>query len=153
MADRQNQHHIVVTGKVNSGQKIGRTIGFPTANIDTLPNKQTIKTGVYFGTCQILAPQTQPNQTIQKTSFPLKYHCLAYFGPRYIFEEKTDVFEVYLYNFKGILYGYTIETTLLKYIRPPYKTNSIKQLQTQLENDKKQGQKLIKQGLNKKNQS
>ncbi len=117
------------TGKVILGEGIGRSIGFPTANLDQIPSENTLKTGVYGGKCSIF----QSDQTIKQD-----LTCLVYFGPRYVFGQKQNNFEVYIYNFNQDIYGLSITVTLLKHIRAPRKTKSLTELKKQLKKDKKQ---------------
>jgi len=122
------------TGKVISGEKIGRKIGFPTANLDRVPKENSLKAGVYLGTCNIL-------QGDQIKSSKLK--CLAYFGPRHVFGQKQNNFEIYIYNFNQNIYDLSIEVTLTKFIRDPKKTMDLAELKNQLKKDKKQGLLLL----------
>ncbi|HYD35670.1 MAG TPA: riboflavin kinase [Vitreimonas sp.] len=118
-------------GKVINGEKVGRKIGFPTANLDTLPSEENLNPGVYFGECVIDGHH---------------YFGLAYFGPRLIFGEVKPNFEIYLYDFTSDLYDQVLEVTLTHYLRSPMPFDSLAALQTQLEQDKAMGQQLIIQG-------
>jgi riboflavin kinase / FMN adenylyltransferase len=118
------------TGKVIPGEKMGRKIGFPTANLDRIPRVGALKPGVYIGTCTIYQDDRVKNQNLK---------CLVYFGPRFIFDQKQNSFEVYLYNFNQSIYDLTLETTLIKFIREPMETTNLAELKTQLEKDKEQG--------------
>lgn len=120
-----------ISGTVIHGEKVGRTIGFPTANLDVKLTEADVKPGVY------LAQVTTDSD--QSTT----YQGLAYFGPRYIFGELTNSFEVYLYDFSGDLYDQTLTVTLTNYLREPMNLNTIEKLQTQLEADKAEGLKLL----------
>ena len=92
----------MISGKVVKGEAVGRTIGFPTANLQ-LAKTPKIKPGVYA------ALVTLNGQN---------YLGLAYFGPRYIFKEKQDSFEVYIFNFKQNIYGQKLTIKLLQFLRP-----------------------------------
>jgi riboflavin kinase / FMN adenylyltransferase len=118
------------TGKIIPGEKVGRKIGFPTANLDRMPRESALKPGVYVGTCDIF-------QNDQKKNSELK--CLVYFGPRYVSGQKQNSFEVYIYNFNQNIYELTIEVNLVKHLRDPLKTTDLTELKAQLEQDKKQG--------------
>jgi riboflavin kinase / FMN adenylyltransferase len=118
------------TGKVISGEKIGRKIGFPTANFDRVPRENALKPGVYVGTCNIYQGDRIKNSDLK---------CLIYFGPRYFFDQKQNSFEVYLYNFNQSIYDLTLEATLIKFIRAPKKITSLTELKAQLEKDRDQG--------------
>lgn len=117
------------TSTVIHGEKVGRTINFPTANLADNPSKKDLTQGVYFGTCQL--------------SEATSHFCLVYFGPRYIFGEEKDNFEVYLYDFQGDLYGQSITVNLTHFLRPPLQLPDLNSLKVQLEQDKLLGSELI----------
>ena len=118
---------ITVSGTVLHGQKLGRTIGFPTANLDiSATTAATLEPGVYFGHCTIENTDTQ-------------FNCLPYFGPRYILDEVHDVFEVFIYDFNEEIYENTLHVRLTHFIRGPLQIHSLKHLKEQLTQDKKVG--------------
>jgi riboflavin kinase/FMN adenylyltransferase len=112
-----------LSGKVIHGEKVGRQMGFPTINLDVLPQDELPK-GVYIGSC-ILKEQ--------------KHDCLAYFGPRLIFGEQKNCFEAYIYDFNEEVYGEEVEVQLFTFIRPPMPFTTLAALQAQLEQDKMKG--------------
>jgi riboflavin kinase/FMN adenylyltransferase len=126
---------LTIIGKVIHGEQVGRTIGFPTANLDNVPNREELQPGVYLGICSIYNGD--------KLAWE-KVPCLPYFGPRHIFGETHDVFEVYLYDFDQPIYEYTMEVTLTHFIREPKQITSLDELKNQLEQDKQTGLKLLK---------
>ncbi|MBU1885939.1 riboflavin kinase, partial [Patescibacteria group bacterium] len=109
-------------------------IGFPTANLDRIPRESALMPGVYVGTCNIYQDDRIKNQELK---------CLVYFGPRYVFGQKQNSFEVYLYNFDQSIYDLILEVTLTKFIRAPKKTASLIELKEQLEKDKRLGQQQL----------
>jgi len=111
-----------VSGKVVHGQKLGGTIGFPTANI-LYPN-------------DII----QPAFGVYKTSVELKngkiYKGLANFGLRPTVGNNDEPrLEVHILNFKGDLYGQDIKINFEKMIRPEKKFRSITSLKEQIKKD------------------
>lgn len=114
-------------GTVIHGEKVGRTIEFPTANLDFVPSEVILKVGVYFGSC-----------TVNGNTFD----CLPYFGPRLIFGEVNNIFEVYIFDFAEEIYDQKIEIHITDFLRSPVKVNSLEALKALLENDKANGQKL-----------
>lgn len=90
-----------IEGKVVSGAKRGRTIGFPTANLE---NIQTLlpTNGVYAAYCTIG----------DKT-----YATAVNIGPNPTFSESSQKIEAHLLDFEGDLYDHTIEIHFLKKIR------------------------------------
>ena len=101
------------------GEAVGRTIGFPTANL-RLTAKPRCRQGVYVALV-----------TIEQQ----KYLGLAYFGPRYIFGEKQDSFEVYIFNFKQDIYGQALKVELLKFLRVPQRVSGLEKLKVLLTQD------------------
>jgi riboflavin kinase/FMN adenylyltransferase len=128
---RELRAPIEAAGLVVHGEKVGRTIGFPTANLDISTEvASTLEPGVYFGTCRI-SGKTQT------------WSCLPYFGPRFIFGEKNNVFEVFIYDFNQNIYDQMVEVTLTHYLRGPMDIRSLEHLQQQLTIDKETGKTLI----------
>lgn len=126
---RKLKKPITVKGKVIHGEKVGKTIGFPTANLKVKLKPDKLKTGVYFATT-----------TIKRK----KYFGLAYFGPRYIFGETVNNFEIFIYEFKKNIYGGYLQVELISYLRKPIKIKTTVQLKKQLTIDKKIGLMLLK---------
>ncbi len=109
----------ILQGKVVKGEAVGRTIGFPTANL-ALAKKPKLKHGVYAALV-----------TLGKQN----HLGLAYFGPRYIFKEKRDNFEVYIFNFDQKIYGKFLRVKLLKFLRAPKPVKQLSKLKRLLEQD------------------
>jgi riboflavin kinase/FMN adenylyltransferase len=104
-------------GKVIPGRKIGRELGFPTANIEPL-NELIPAPGVY-------AARTR----MGNREFP----SAVFIGTRSTFDDHDPVIESYLLNFDGDLYGQTIEICLVEKTRDaepfPSKDALIEQIQ------------------------
>ncbi|RJP62230.1 MAG: bifunctional riboflavin kinase/FAD synthetase [Ignavibacteriales bacterium] len=120
-----------INGKIVEGAKRGRTLGFPTANINPdNPNKIIPSNGIYFVECFIRKQ---------------KYFGLLNIGTRPTFDDSAKVIlEVYLYDFAGDIYGEDISVILLKRMRDELKYNTKEELIAQMENDKQNGIELIK---------
>jgi len=103
---------IKLIGTVIPGEKIGRTISFPTANL-ALKKSPPIKPGVYLAVCRLA-----------KNS----YLGLAYYSPRH-------TFEVYLFDFNQAIYGQKISLKLTHWLRPPKKIKGLLALKKLLETD------------------
>lgn len=115
-----------VTGIVVEGNKIGRTIGFPTANLD-IPNEYMMinNPGVYA--CQTMI-DGKP------------YNAMANTGLRPTVEDRTDgdfIIEVNIFDFNGNLYGKTLKVWFLDRIRDEEKFKGLEALKAQLEQDRK----------------
>jgi riboflavin kinase/FMN adenylyltransferase len=111
-----------VTGIVSKGKQLGRTIGFPTANLQIEENDKLIpKNGVYVVKSIIH----------QKTIFGMMN---IGFNPT-VAGEKLSV-EVHYFDFDEDLYHQEIRVSILEYLRPEQKFDSVEKLKDQLEKDK-----------------
>lgn len=110
-------------GKVIEGKKLGRTIGFPTANIELPPNKLLPKKGVY---AVIAYLEKQPNIAI-KGVMNIGYK------PTVSGQEITA--EVHLLNWSGNLYNQLLRVELESFLRSEQKFSSLEALKRQITMD------------------
>lgn len=110
-----------IRGIVEHGDKRGRTIGYPTANLG-VENYLRPKYGIYAVTGRILA-----------TGEVLKG--AANIGIRPQFEPPKELLEPYFFDFSGDLYGQEIEVALHHFLRPEARFDSIEALTAQIEAD------------------
>lgn len=106
--------------KVLPGSKNGRTIGFPTVNLDPDILIGALKEGIY-------ASQVEYEGKI--------YQGALYFGPRLVKKEKNTILEIHIINFKKDIYGEEIEFEVGKFIREIKNFSSMKELKAQIEKD------------------
>ena len=109
-----------IQGEVVHGEKRGRTIGVPTANV-RLGNYMRPAYGVY-ATRTHLADGRVING-------------VANLGIRPMFEIEEPLLEVWLLDFAGDLYGQTIETELVALLRGEMNFDSLDALKTQIDTD------------------
>ncbi|MBC7643403.1 MAG: bifunctional riboflavin kinase/FAD synthetase [Flavobacterium sp.] len=111
-----------LSGEVIDGKKLGRTIGFPTANINISEHYKLIpKNGVY----------------VVKSSIDNKAVIgIMNIGIKPTFNEKKISVEVYFLDFDAELYGKTLTIKLITYIREEQKFESLNDLKNQIETDK-----------------
>ncbi|WP_216827946.1 bifunctional riboflavin kinase/FAD synthetase [Alkalihalobacterium elongatum] len=115
--------HYVVEGVVVHGDKRGRTIGFPTANI-RLTNRYMIpKLGVYAVTLNVRGTEQEGV-------------CNIGYRPTFKDGEALPTIEVHLFNFNEEIYDEAISLTFHQYIRTEKKFESMNELVTQIELDK-----------------
>ncbi len=107
-------------GKVHEDRKIGRTIGFPTANIDYPKEKFPVKKGVY-----------ETKITVEGRS----YKSITNFGARPTFDDGEIKTESYLDGFSGNLYGQELKVEFVRYLRDIVKFESAEGLKKQLTED------------------
>lgn len=116
----------VLTGKVVYGKQLGRTIGFPTANME-MDGEAWKHCGVYFGRCMVDG----------KT-----YRVIANIGRHPTAPEGEPTVEAHLIGFEGDLYGREIQVELTKFLRGEVRFDSVEQLKEQLEKDRVEAMKL-----------
>lgn len=113
-----------LNGQVVEGDQIGRTLGFPTANIQVNePYKLIPAQGVYAVRVEL-----------EGRSLPGMLNV----GVRPTLGSEGDLrLEVHLINFSGDLYGKNLKLHLLSYLRKDVKFDSLEQLKQQLREDEK----------------
>ena len=121
-----------ISSEVVVGNKIGRTLGFPTANLE-LPQEYMLigNRGVYA--CLV----DHEGKT---------YKAMTNIGLRPTIGDRNEncpIVEVHLFGFDGDLYGKQLRVRFIDRIRDEVKFNSLEALKTQLELDKKNVLKLL----------
>lgn len=128
--DRANElleSNFVLEGKVIHGAKIGRTIGFPTANIKYPKEIVKLPFGVY---CVSLALREREGGRGQ-----LKPAIMNWGMKPTVHNTVEPVVEVHILNFEGDLYGEDIRVEVLNQIRPEQKFSNLEDLKKQIEKD------------------
>lgn len=118
-----------IRGIVEHGDKRGREIGYPTANL-VIDHYLRPRYGVYAVTGRILA-----------TGQELKG--AANVGIRPQFEPPKELLEPYFFDFSGDLYGQEIEVAFHHFLRPEAKFDSLDELMSQIENDCDEAKRLL----------
>ena len=112
-----------VEGAVLHGEKRGRELGYPTANM-SVDGLHLPKLGVYAVLVDIL---TGPQKGC--------YHGVASLGVRPMFGENRPNLETFLFDFKGDLYGQHLSVALVDFLRPELKFDGLPALITQMDAD------------------
>lgn len=112
-----------IEGRVEHGDKRGRTLGFPTAN---LPYRDYLhpKKGVYA----VRAGIDRGTGTVWRDG-------AANFGSRPTFDKKDVLLEVHLFDFEGDLYARHLRVALVDYLRPERKFDGLDALKAQITAD------------------
>jgi riboflavin kinase/FMN adenylyltransferase len=108
-----------VTGVVGHGARRGRTIGFPTANLDHVETLLPAN-GVYA--TRVETPRG-------------RFVGAAHIGPNVTFGEDARKLEVYLLDFEGDLYGQTLSVDFVARLRGTEKFNGVEALIEQMKKD------------------
>ena len=121
-----------VSGEVIRGNEIGRTIGFPTANLE-LPKEYMLfnRGGVYACLVEYKG---------------LTYKAMANIGHRPTIGDRAEgdmLIEVNLFDFDGDLYGQHIRVRFIDRIRDEFKFEGLPELKAQLELDRKKAKEIL----------
>jgi riboflavin kinase/FMN adenylyltransferase len=116
-----------ITGTVGTGAKRGRTIGFPTANLDRVETLIPAN-GVYAVSVETLAG---------------RYSGAGHVGPNATFGENARKVEVHLLDFAGDLYGQTLAVDFVARVRETEKFVSVDALVEQMKRDVAEARRLV----------
>jgi riboflavin kinase/FMN adenylyltransferase len=129
LAARLLTRPFAIRGIVEHGDKRGRTIGYPTANV-TIDNYLRPKYGIYAVTGRLLAT----GQVL---------HGAANIGIRPQFEPPKELLEPYFFDFSGDLYGQEIEVAFHHFLRGEAKFDSLEALIEQMDKDCAEARRLL----------
>jgi riboflavin kinase/FMN adenylyltransferase len=108
-----------VSGTVIHGDKRGRELGFPTANLQLDPSCG-LRHGIY---------------AVRAATAGRRYDGVASFGRRPMFDTGTVLLEVFLFDFSGDLYGATIDVAFMSWLREEAEFASASDLVRQMQED------------------
>ena len=120
-----------IAGTVIDGDKRGRGLGYPTANM-ALGDYQRPRYGIYAVTARLADGRELPG--------------VASLGIRPTFEPPQELLETYILDFDEELYGREIEVALHHYLRPEIKFDSLDALTAQMRADEAQARALLAAG-------
>jgi len=95
-------HRFALRGVVVQGRRVGRQIGFPTANIQTAPRQLLPAHGVY---------------AVESTIGKSTYQGVCNIGRKPTFGDLAETVEVHLMGFEGEIYGRTLDVVFLRRLR------------------------------------
>jgi riboflavin kinase / FMN adenylyltransferase len=117
-----------IEGRVQHGDKLGRTIGFPTANI-ALGDYLRPRYGIYAARARL------PDGRVLNGA--------ANLGIRPTFDPPKELLEMFLFNFSESLYDAVIEVELHAFLRPETKFDSLEALTAQMDKDCDEAKRLL----------
>ena len=133
IANNYLDYNYFITGKVVAGKQIGRTIGFPTANIEVSKNYKLIpKNGVYI---------------ISSKINNINYFGMMNIGINPTVEGLEQKIEVHFFDFEKDIYNQEVKIEILSRIRDEKKYNSLEELKIQLRKDESTSREFIKKRL------
>ena len=117
-----------IQGEVIHGEKRGRTIGIPTANI-AMPAYMRPAYGVYATRTRL------PDGRV--------INGVANLGIRPMYEIEEPLLEVWLFDFNESLYGLNVETELVAFLRGELKFDGLEALKVQIDEDARQARAIL----------
>jgi riboflavin kinase/FMN adenylyltransferase len=114
---------MTIRGTVIHGERIARSLGYPTANIP-VDDSVSAANGVYAASVELDGKH---------------YGAMANLGVKPTFESKDGarLLELHLFDFEGDLYGRKLAAELVKFIRPEQKFANADELRKQIKEDEK----------------
>src|SRR5262245_9024426 len=116
-----------VSGEVRRGDRRGRDLGFPTANLVLDPGCR-LRHGIY---------------AVRVDVGGKRYDGVASFGRRPTFDNGAVLLEVFLFDFAGDLYGKTIDVAFIGWIRPELKFASAADLISRMNDDAREARAIL----------
>lgn len=117
-----------VSGEVIHGEKRGRDLGYPTANLRLDPDCG-LKHGIY---------------AVRAGLDGKRIDGVASFGRRPTFDNGAPLLETFLFDFKGDLYGKTLDIAFIGFIREEAKFDSLDALVKQMDDDSARARAMLK---------
>lgn len=118
-----------ISGFIIDGRKVGRTLGFPTANIKVEDEYVIPKVGVYAGTLQVKG----------KT-----YMSVVNIGYNPTVNHRDDIsIESYILDFDQDIYGEVVHQSFVKRLRDEMKFDSVEDLVAEMQKDVKKTRELL----------
>lgn len=127
LAERLLGYPYEMTGIVRHGKQLGRTLGFPTMNIEPEKNKILPRFGVYACRVRIDGKwyDAVGNAGIKPT----------------VTDEQRRLLEVYVYGYDGDAYGKEITAQFCEFERPETKFGSVEELKNNVMRDMRYGER------------
>ena len=119
LARRLLGHKYFVTGEIIHGQKLGRTLGFPTANMVLDPSSK-LRHGIY---------------AVRMEVDGITQDGVASWGRRPTVDNGAPLLEVYLFDFEGDLYGKSVEVGFVEWIRGEEKFDDLDAMVARIDQD------------------
>ncbi|AFY77650.1 riboflavin kinase/FMN adenylyltransferase [Pleurocapsa sp. PCC 7327] len=133
-ANRMLGRAYTLMGTVVKGQQLGKTIGFPTANLQLPPTKLLPRYGVYCVKVFLEGEEGETGRLPEGKNIITQSSIkgVMNIGCRPTVAGNTPTVEVHLLDWAGDLYGRTLTVSLEKFLRPEQKFPSIDALKAQI---------------------
>lgn len=130
-ANQLLSYNYTLSGKIVEGFQVGRTIGYPTANMQVWERYKVVPAlGVYAVLVHL---------------HEIVYQGMLYIGKRPTLHEDSDIsVEVNLFDFEGNLYNQSLTVEFIDFIRSDVKFNTKEELVNRIHQDKEDVKKKLK---------
>jgi riboflavin kinase/FMN adenylyltransferase len=139
MANKLLGYTFFFEGEVVHGNKLGRQLGYPTANLEIKDKEKVIPgDGIYAVYVNIRGnPGTESKKNTGRVAVEdLTYKGMMSIGFRPTVDGKKRVIEVNIFDFTNDIYGKTIRVYVKKFLRAEIKFNTLEELVKQIDQDK-----------------
>ena len=141
MANKLLGYTFFFEGEVVHGNKLGRQLGYPTANLKMHDHEKIIPgDGIYAVYVSLKKGSLAENEPLTEVnSFPIEdaqYKGMMSIGFRPTVDGKKRVIEVNVFDFNKEIYGRTIRVYVKKFLRAEVKFNTLEELVKQIDQDK-----------------
>lgn len=150
MANKLLGYTFFFEGEVVHGNKLGRQLGYPTANLKINdPEKVIPGDGIYAVYVNIKKVTTNSTQdTTEINTFPLEIEAVQYkgmmsIGFRPTVDGKKRVVEVNMFDFNKDIYGKLVRVYVKKFLRAEVKFDTLEELVKQIDQDKVESLKVL----------
>jgi riboflavin kinase / FMN adenylyltransferase len=120
-----------VTGEVIHGEKRGRDLGYPTANI-RLDKNCGLKHGIYA----VRVARGEGKDQV-------RFDGVASFGRRPTFDNGAPLLEIFLFDFDGDLYGTVLDVAFIGFIRDEFKFDNVEALIARMDEDSSRARSIL----------
>ena len=132
-----------ITGRVTHGKKLGRTLGFPTANI-ALSGRKPALAGVFAVKCKLVTRGLEGVAELGKVDIDVTLDGVANLGTNpVVSSESRQHLEVFLFDGSGDLYGRRMQISFFEKIRDEQNFASLDALVTQMHDDTARAKKIL----------
>jgi riboflavin kinase/FMN adenylyltransferase len=122
----------LLRGEVVEGDRRGRTIGFPTANVLSDERALVPARGVYAGYVQVGGE---------------RYGACTNVGTAPTFDRRESKVEAYLLGYEGDLYGKVVDVTFEERLRPEKRFSGVGELKEQIARDVAEARRVVGEGV------
>ena len=149
MANKLLGYTFFFEGEVVHGNKLGRQLGYPTANLKIKdPEKVIPGDGIYAVYVDIKKPGGDDKDMTEINTFPIEIEDVQYkgmmsIGFRPTVDGKKRVIEVNVFDFDNDIYGSTVRVYVKKFLRAEIKFDTLEALVKKIDQDKVESLKVL----------